>query len=307
MTNQDTEEKYYQKPLNIIIFGLILIVILISYFSYKDFEKNFEKKAMNIATKANKELEKSMLYTENLANFIANQIIDAKQLTKTEIARILRNTKPRLDKKQDIFSEIFFDFIDPDDKIIVTESKGILEKPFHLEKDKRSWLIDAKITPWKLLPAKKDVGVLTKEVIIPCGFGISKRNGEFVGIITGGINVKKLQEKLNEFSSRNYNMTLIDYDNSIVFTSDSEVTNQEDQIKNAILESQDNAGFIKIDGNKFYYQKTDGYDFKILVGVDKKDYTNQFWEYSLPEILENFYLATFLVIYVYVIVRILFL
>ncbi|MBM5782755.1 MAG: hypothetical protein FJ368_04965, partial [Pelagibacterales bacterium] len=181
MFNRNKEkESYYKKPLVLTLTGVALIVILISYLSYKNFERSFEAQTINIATKANKELEKSMLYTENIANFIANQIVDEDKLTKEEIAKILRNTKPRLDQKQDIFSQIFFDFIDKQDNIIVTESDGILANPYHITKEKRSWIESARINTWKLIPAKKDKGIITQELIIPCGFGISRKNGEFV-------------------------------------------------------------------------------------------------------------------------------
>ncbi len=302
------EERYYNKPPFLTISGIVLLtIILISYLSYKNFERSFEAQTVNIATKANKELENSMLYTENIANFIANQIVDKERLTKEEIAKILRNTKPRLDQKQDIFSQIFFDFIDKQDNIIVTESDGILANPYRITKEKRSWIESAKINTWKLIPAKKDKGIITQEIIIPCGFGISRKNGEFVGIITGGINVDKLQEKLKALTTSSYNITILDYENHIISTSDSYVTKQENKIKKEIEASNYNSGFINIEGNKFYYQKTEGYEFKILVGIEEQNYNKKLLQYSLPEIIDNLYLTAFLVILIYLIVRILFL
>lgn len=307
MFNLNKEDSYYNKPLIFTITGIFLIIILIVYLSYKNFERNFESQTINIATKATKELEKSMLYTENIANFIANQIVDKDKLTKEEIAKILRNTKPRLDQKQDIFSQIFFDFIDTDDNIIVTESDGVLKNPIHITKDQRSWIESARLSPWKLIPAKKDKGIITQEIIIPCGFGISRKSGEFVGIITGGINIGKLQEKLKAITNKTYNITLLDYDNYIISTSDSYIIKQESNIKKAIDSSISNSGFVEIDNNKFYYQKTEGYDFKILVGIDEQDYNKKLLQYSLPEIIDNFYLTAFLMLSLYLIIRILFL
>lgn len=265
---------YYIKKLIITTIFLVVSLTIFFFLSYHNSYKDFERNAIIIAENTASEVDETILYTENLANFIANQIVNEEKLDNKKIAKILFNTMPRLDQKQNIYSKIFFDFINPEGTILVTGLDGVLTKNYQLNDEEKSLILSAKNNPWKIIPAKKRKGVITQEIIIPCGFGITRENGEFLGIITGGINVSKLQNKLSRFTDKNYTISLIDGDNEILFTSAVNLEKNQLLLKEKIstLNSTEKNGFIEVNKEKFYYQKAENSNFKVLIGINNQKF-----------------------------------
>ncbi len=290
--------KDYKLFANTVVFGSIIIAAIALFFSYKNFSADSKQSIKTNSNKINQQITESLSYIENIANLISNQILEKNNYKKEIVASILINTRPMINESfQDIFTWTLFDFVDHNDYVIASSTHGILTKPVLITKEQRSWIIDAKITPNKLLPSKVDIGIISKELVVPFGFGVVKKNGNFVGTISLGLNVKKFKRKLESIITTPYvAFAILDKDNSIIFTSEN--FNKEDFSfisKNIGLEQ----GFIEKDNRKFYYQSNENYPLHVLVGVNQKIFLSQFQENFLPKILNTIYLTIFFLILLY--------
>jgi signal transduction histidine kinase len=293
--------KDYKIFTNIVVFGAILISLLVLYFSYKDFNEKSQKIIIYTANKATLQLNESLSYIENISNFIGKQIVAKKNLKLEDIASILFNTKPEIDPEtKDIFTWTLFDFIDSNNYVLASSSQGILEKPIYVTKEKRSWIEHSRKTPWKLLSSRTDIGILSKKPIIPFGFGITKENKEFVGIISFGIDVTKLQKKLESASNTPYiTFAFLDRENSIVSKSSNFEQEYTTAIEEIIKETNPKQGFITVKDKQFYYQSSNIYQLKVLVGTNKKEFLSQLKTDFLPKALNTLYLVIFFLVLLY--------
>ena len=168
--------KDYKLFADIVVFGSIAIAAVVLFLSYRNFNKDSKQVIVTSGAKINQQITESLSYVENISNFIANQIIDKGSFQKEKIAAILLNSKPKIDQSNhDIFTWTLFDFINPSNYVIASSIQGVVPKPILLTSEKRSWIKESRITPWKLIPSKVDIGVISRESIIPFGFGIAKK------------------------------------------------------------------------------------------------------------------------------------
>lgn len=293
--------KDYKLFANVVVFGSIIIAVIALFFSYKSFSEDSEQSIKANSNKINQQITESLSYIENITNLISNQILEKNNTKKETVASILINTRSKIDESsQNIFTWTLFDFVDHNGYVIASSVHGILAKPILITKERRSWIIDAKITPGKLLSSKADIGIISGEPVIPFGFGVVKKDGSFVGTVSFGLNIKKFKRKLESVVATTYiTFAILDKYNSIIFASEN--FNKEDFFSaskntgNLNLEQ----GFLEFGGNKFYYQSNENYPLSILVGVDQKIFLSQFQENFLPKILNTIYLTTFFLILLY--------
>lgn len=293
--------KDYKLFTNVVVFGAILISFLILFLSYRSSHLSAKLTIKDTANKANQQLSESLSYVENICNFIGNQILENGESDKETVARILLNSQPKIDQRgQDIFTWTLFDFINPQNQVIASSLQGVLKKPQEVTKERRPWIIEARLKPWKLLSSNVDTGIISKEKIIPFGFGITKPNGQLVGIISLGINVQKLQKKLESFSSRPYEtFALIAEDGSVIFTSENFNKKSAESLAENFKNLNPHPGHIKIGKENYYYLQNYQYPFKILVGVNHKLFWMQLWRGFVPEVLNTIYLTIFFLVLLY--------
>ncbi len=294
-------KKDYKLFTNVVVFGAILISFLALFFSYRTFYLSSKETIKTTANKVNQQLGESLVYVENISNFIGNQIVEGGDSSKYTVARILLNSQPKIDQKsQDIFTWTLFDFINLRDEVIASSLKGALKAPIKVTQEKRSWIKDSKETPWKLLSSKVDAGIISGETIIPFGFGVAKKNGDLVGIISLGINVEKLQKKLESLASKSYEtIAVISRDGSIVFASNNFDKKFSDSLAQDFQKLNPNQGFFNFKEDNFFYLKNDQYQFKILVGVNRELFWKELWQSFVPKALNTFYLTIFFLILLY--------
>lgn len=294
-------DKDYKRFTNIVVFGAIAISLLVLYFSYQNFYEKSKSVVMQTAIKANQQLDESLTYIENISSFIGKQIIDQENPQIQNIASILSNTKPEIDPEtQNIFTWTLFDFIDTNNYVLASSSQGELPNPVYIKPDQRSWITESRITPWKLLSSKKDTGLLSKKTMIPFGFGITKKTGEFFGILSFGINVQKLQEQLESSSNTPYlTFAFLDRDNSIASTSKDFNKEEISALSQKIKETKQNQGFITLNGQEYYYCPSHKSQLKVIVGINKKEFFNQLKIDFLPKALNTFYLTLFFLVLLY--------
>lgn len=296
--------KDYKIFADIVVFGSIAIATITLFLSYRNFN-NDSKQAIAISSKKiTQQITESLSYVENISNFIANQIVDSNSTRSEKVARILLNSKLKIDQNQhDIFTWTLFDFVNTKNYVTASSTQGVLLKPTLITNEKRSWVNESRLSPWKLVPSKADIGIVSKEPIIPFGFGITKNKNDFIGIISLGVNINKLLKNLNLLLTENYvEFAIIDKNNSIAFTSENfdkkKHENLEKSLKTVDLKNAAE-GFVEIDHQEFYYQKISRYQFGVLTSVNQKSFILQFSKDFLPKALNTLYLTVFFLILMY--------
>ena len=289
--------KNYNLFTKILIWGGITISCATLYFSYQGLLHDSKIKLSNTANKINSELEEHLTYIENLSNFVSNQIANKKNITNSEIATILVNTKPRIDQRtQNIMTWTLFDFLNQQNQVIASSSQGLLTKKILITNEQRSWVKQARIKPWQLLHSYKDIGTVSGEETIPLGFGVTKENGEFLGILSLGINIGKIQRRLETLLVEPYiTFILTDQNGDIIFTSQ----NIEKSDARLDISKLDSANDNITLAGKQYCHKVNDHQFHILVGIDNALFLHYLRQNLLPKIFNTFYLTIFFLVILY--------
>jgi len=292
--------KDYKIFFNLVVFASVLIATTTLCFLHRDFTKVSKQAMISTTNKIDQQITESFSYLENISNFVANQIIKYGNSKKENIASILANTRPKInDNGYDFFTWTLFDFVDANNYVIASSTHGAIINPILVTDEERSWIYEAKQKPWKLLSSKVDTGIISRESIIPFGFGISDK-GKFLGTISFGVNVKKLQTKLELLSSISYiKFIVFDDKNSILLSSENfnkeqifEIADGFKKLDKSLLKQ----GFIEIDNQIFYYQSNSLHSFTILTGINKKMFLSELRINFLPHLLNTLYLTVFFLI-----------
>jgi signal transduction histidine kinase len=262
------------------------ILLLVAYISFKkDFTKEVQKQTLIDSVKITNQLYTSLFYSENITNIVAKTLAREGVNNQAKIAAILTAAIPKIDyEKHNIFTTTLFNFLNEKGDLIVTSSDGILPTPIMVSKEKRSWITDSKTRPWKFHLAKNDIGIVSKEPIIPVGFGISDAKNRFLGTLSCGISVNKLRNLL-EASLNNglTNFAILNDDGSLIISSNNFEHKLIPEIQNSIIQDFAENGVvqhvnIKIANRDFLYSKIPNYPkLGVLVGYNRASFRQEFW------------------------------
>ena len=292
--------KDYKVFFNLVVFASLFIATTTLYFLYRDFTKVSKQAMISTTNKIDQQITESLSYLENISNFVANQIIKYGNSKKENIASILTNTRPKInDNGYDFFTWTLFDFVDANNYVVASSTHGLIANPILVTNEERSWIYEARQKPWKLLSSKVDIGIISGEQIIPFGFGITDKE-KFLGTISFGVNVEKLQRKLELLSSISYvKFIVFDDKNSVLVASENfnkeqifEIADGFEKLDKSLLKS----GFIEINNQTFYYQPSSLHSFTILTGVNKKMFLSELRINFLPHFFNTLYLTIFFLI-----------
>ncbi len=269
---------------------------ILFYFCYSNAESNFNeniKKRTSInSVKIANQIDNIFIYSENITSILAKNLARENTKDYQKVADILQSVKPQIDyEKYNIFTITLFNFISPEGKIIATSNDGVLKEPVKISVERRSWITDSRLRPWRFQIAKNDVGLISKELVIPIGFGITDSNGKFLGIISIGVNARKvktlIESSLNNITT---SFAILNNDNSTIVTSDNFDDELLPEIQNKIskefTETQEvENALIKVGDQEFLYSKIKHYPkMGLIVGVNKSAVRSEFW----PRISETF-------------------
>ncbi|MFN8832183.1 MAG: ATP-binding protein, partial [Alphaproteobacteria bacterium] len=195
-----------------------------------------------------------------------------------------------------LLSWIVVDFVTPDG-YLSADSKEVMRRPIDL-RGKRSWLNQTPNNPFNIYFSEPDVGVITRDHIIPIGLGIKSDDSGFIGNVSSGISIEKLISGLNQVMSEEFVFILFDDDMNWIAASDPFIKNEglnkialanvmEDSIKASksndmtFIHSDIN---IRLDGWKFPYAiHSPKFPFWFLVGFNVEDYYSHLWQDLAPK------------------------
>lgn len=257
----------------IIAATLVGISILWTVQTYNSLNKDKEQRFQTESEKVSGQLLESFNYLESFMQVIANDISRLNPATPSKIAPYLERSWPKMKTSgENYFSWSVLDFSDPSGRILASSLNGVMAEPTMLPKD-RAWLTEGPKNPGKLIFSTPDIGVITNQYVMPVGFGITDRNGKYIGAISISFNIESLTRKLATTIDKRVSFALLDNTNSVILRSDKDGknTSTEQFQPEKLTEMKDKSGRlknpIKLNGTEYYYyQKLPHFPFIILTG-----------------------------------------
>ncbi len=205
----------------------------------------------------------------------------------------------------DFLSWTKFDWVDRNDNLVVNSVRGVEMKDAQNVFAQRKYVWQVKFSPeggsWGLKFSEPAVGNMSKVNVVPVAFGVSNDDGAYLGLISSGISIAKLSDKLESVISANNQFVMIDSDHYQYVAGlgmaqqDSNLQNLINDIKNQHKYLQ-NDGFLeknlKYNNVNFVYNLKMKYPFTVFVGYDQK----LFWRDLARSFLSEFFILLFIAI-----------
>lgn len=283
----------------LVLLVLLTIVGLLNYtVIQQDIRKNLVAQSLVIADN----LIEPLLYAEGFARVVSEKIIQSNDTSPKSIANILKNNTIPSQSNHDVFTWTLFDFVNPNDEVVASSIHGVLPKPLKLIHGRRSWLTQSRQNPDELLLSSPDIGITSGEWVIPAGLGVQSESNEFLGIVSLGISIRKIANRLTYKSDGYVNFIVFDKEGLVIIDSN----NISSYLKPVILDKvtfikplieSSNTADIEYNGNKYnYLKKLPKYDFYIAVGQNKVATKQLFNEKVLPQIFQTCVMGIFTIL-----------
>ena len=291
----------------IILFMLFSAVIISAFKTYQSYHIYNSKKINSYYSSAkvlDNQLYNTFNYVENVANSIALDISKLNNTNSPEVSKILLRYKNIVSKNSDLLSWSIFDFVDKNGEVIASTQDGIIKTKIQVLPSKRQWMDLAPKQPWTGHLSNLDYGMVSGEYIIPYGYGFTDKNGNFIGTVSMGINVKKLKTGLIEIIN-NPEIKFLVYRKDklnnklelILANIDEKLVTKKanDKVLRYSSKTGDQRINLIIDKIDFKYLYNDlSSKFIIVVGQDKELLNNELKNYIYPRIEQNIILVIFL-------------
>ncbi len=282
----------YTNYFAICIFNVLcftLIATASSILLYKSYFKELDQNIKQSAASIEQNLGEILSDIERLALYAGKGIRNAD----TDLEKIflllngIANAKYRIKE-----SITVFEWSNQANQCILNSEIGLLKEP--IDVTNRSYARLCREQPWVVHLGPPIYGITTQLWIIPGGIGITDEKGKYKGMITFGINIFQLTEKLSYNLAASTRFLLIDNHHNPVLRSQSIQEKKSDNefldLKNINLPTDAESGKIEItikDKNTHYtyYRKLRPYAYTLLVGYDNDLIENNFITTIIPKIL----------------------
>lgn len=278
----------------LVVFTVIILSATLAFFTFQNIKEEREEKYISELNRVCDELTESFKYLEKSAEYTAEKIVQSEgQLDKIAYYMKKSTRFPRL--KEDIFTWALFSFIDPNGDIVADSLHGVSPDPQKVSIDSE-WLKLSRSRPGEIHFSEPEYNLVLGEENIKTGYGVM-RNSSFIGTISVGFNVAKLNQKISNilnpsgiifiFLDSNYKIiTQSNYNQSI--KNDSLV----EKLKNEKFQSINSGELsrpIKYKGGFYtYFMKIHNSPYFMIVGDRKVDLKGAFLKDFMPQILQTF-------------------
>ena len=278
----------------IVVFTIIVLSATLAFFTFENIKEEREARYIHELNRICDELSESFKYLEKSAEYTADKITHLQDGDKEKIAYYLKKSTrfPRL--KEDIFTWALFNFIDPDRYIIADSIKGVLSDPVKIQND-ALWLKLSRVRPGELHFSEPDYGYVVGEETINTGYGVVK-NSKFIGTISVGFNVNRLNQKINNILNNSGILFIIadDQYNIITQSNNQNLRNDilADRLRNEKIIDENSGELsrpIKYRGGFYtHFMRIKHSPYYIIVGDRKVDLKGAFLRDFMPQILQTF-------------------
>jgi signal transduction histidine kinase len=279
----------------LVVFTLIVLSATLAFFTFQNIKEEREARYIHELNRICDELSESFRYLEKSAEYTADKIIQLPDSNRERIAYYLKKSTrfPRL--KEDVFTWALFTFIDPNNMVIADSIRGVIDKPTKTA-DNLAWLKLSRERPGELHFSDPDYNLILGEETIKTGYGVLQ-NSNFIGTISVGFNVSRLNQKINNILSNSGIMFIFLDSNYRIITQ----SNYNQPIKNDnLIEKLKNERINEIESGElnrpikyrggFYthFMKINNSPYIIVVGDRKVDLKGAFLKDFMPQILQTF-------------------
>lgn len=281
----------YVKFAAAVVGGIIICCLGAGYVIYEKCQQKSKAEVENISSEIQKIIGLVFREIESVLKHIGREI---QRESPNDIGKIARHLELIKDDAGFVCRWSLLDWINPENFLLATSRQGVLKKPIFAFQ--RTYSVESSKTPWKLISCQPDWGHTSGMWVIPVGMGVTNEAGQFLGTISGGIDIHAINQKIRQ--TLNTSMTeFIVFDNEMnpIFHSfNKDQADLQLLARNLFREfncfHQDKVFLQKplpVSDIYFYnYEKLKDFSYYIFTGADKKLMNNEFYAALFPVVLE---------------------
>lgn len=286
---------------------MAVLVTLITWFLYVNNLKHWKRKSDTASHRITQSFQERLQETTLIMTHLGKKIMADGAQDVQKIEEHIKSADLNSARSNPLFTWVFLDWVDTTNHMRVNGASGIFEDPPDMSHREFTKLCSK--MPWTLQVCKPDIGIPSGVWLIPIGLGVEGENNEYLGTVTGGLQIKSLREIFHsEVGSDEIDFLLIDDAmNIIVQSADLNVSEKFLYKKKEIGPSF----FNQLDHNlsdpityndiKFYgYKKIKNYPYMILTGCNKKIIHAELFRQLMPHFLGIFCIGVFCLLLLYV-------
>lgn len=287
-----------------VIIAVFFLFSSTSLFLYKSAINRWKRKSETASHGITKLFQERLQETTNIMIHLGKKIVadgsnDLQKINNHITSSDINNIKA----SPHLFTWVFFDWIDKTNHMRVNSSAGIFTNPPDMSH--RSYTKACRIRPWTLQVSEPAFGIPSGLWLIPFGLGVVDQAGEYIGIVSGGLQIECLRELFHtEVGSDEIEFLLIDEQMNIVvqstdFNTKAELFHQKKEIDPTFFEKINSGPIYFNDIEFFSYKKIKNFPYVILTGCNQKTILREFMDQAVPLFLALFFIGTFCLITLY--------
>jgi len=283
---------------------LFFVSMWVTFVTYTNHTQRIAQELETEANRIELTLANKMESANYLLTALGRQIVVNNARDLVELAQILKS----YDAKGQIYA--VFNWISVDQKIIVSSSRGILDKP--LDVSDRDYVKKSFIDPWKMHIGRPIEGRVSGRWVIPVAMGLTDYTGKFIGTLIISLDISEITNQVSTLVKRNGISFAIISKTLIPLT---QVADDKDfLVKNFPAQKLVNIDYVKNPsgllsqgsmlwgtGTYNYYSVSQAYPYIILMGYDGhyEDVTvhNMLWS----RLLQMVVIAAFFLLFLFIV------
>ncbi len=254
---------------------LFLLFLISAWVTYTTYARHADAVAADLA-KESARTERMLATQMESANYLltalGKQIIIESDHSPVKLAQVLKS----YDSKGYVYT--LFSFVNPQQQLIVSSNKGVLEKPVDISD--RDYVKEALADPWKMVIGRPIEGRVSERWVIPVAMGLTDYTGKFIGTIMLSIDINTLTERISELVRRDgVSFAIVSKDSLVPLT---QVSDDKDFMSNNFpaeklmgADFSKSSGGLIAQGSPFwgtgsygYYRVSQDYPYVVLMGYD---------------------------------------
>jgi two-component system, sensor histidine kinase ChiS len=293
----------------VIMLSVLVICLFVGIYTQHRYNKLQERRVIYEAGLLDSALGDSLDFATHYINFLANRIAFSSNHDNKFFVDLFSAISYREQDEAPVWN--IFSWITPDKKIMASSVEGELKR--ELDVSSRQYLDLTPAKPGHLIFSAIDIGVLSKQVILPAGMGVSDDKGRFLGTIGLGFGIERIENELQRvLDSEELVFILFSSDfNFILSSSELYHSNLEDllndkviaQLSKEIANGGNDGVFVtplKNDKYNFsYYRHVSKYPFYLIVGEKTEIVKDKYWQLVFPRIAELCVMGMLFIILLY--------
>lgn len=293
----------------VIMLSVFIICLFVGIYTQYRYNKLQERRIIYESGLLDSALGDSLDFATHYINFLANRIAFSNKHDNDFFVNLFSAISYREQDEAPVWN--IFSWITPDKKIMASSVEGELKK--ELDLSSRQYLDLTPAKPGHLIFSAIDIGVLSKQAILPAGMGVLDEKGRFLGTIGLGFGIERIENELQRvldseelvfilFSS-DFNFILASrelyHSNLGALLNDEVITKLSAEISNG----GNNGTFVtplKNDKYNFsYYRHVSKYPFYLIVGEKTAIVKDKYWQLVFPRIAELCVMGMLFIILLY--------